>query len=302
LALAQAAIVKAQLETASPGIAVEVIEIRTSGDRNLSPSLADAGGKGLFIKELETALSARTIDAAVHSMKDMPARVLPEFSIAAVLLRADPRDVLVSRDGRALSAMATGTRIGTSSARRKHLAMRFAPSAKVVPLRGNVDSRLEKLARGEFDAIILAASGLARLDKLDTVAHSILDPREFVPAAAQGAIAIEILASRRDAEFAHAVTMLNHAPSAYAVAAERAVLAALGASCATPIGVHASISTAGGKSMRLDSILFSADGSRSISQSTTVEVDFDLAISQAERAGADLANAMIARGAGAMIG
>src|ERR1700675_3460683 len=160
LALAQAAIVRDRLTAQIPGIEIEIIEIRTSGDKMTSASLADVGGKGLFIRELEQALADRTIDAAVHSMKDLPAILPEQFRVAAVLERENTSDILVTRDGATLSAMPAGARLGTSSSRRRFQALRMNSRLTISPLRGNVDTRLARVADGTFDAIIIAMAGL----------------------------------------------------------------------------------------------------------------------------------------------
>src|ERR1700689_4711260 len=156
LALAQASIVRARLAAQIPSAEIEIVEIRTSGDKMTSASLADVGGKGLFIKELEQALAARTIDAAVHSMKDLPAILPQQFRVAAVLERENTADILVTRDGAALAALPGGARLGTSSSRRRFQALRMNRAIEILPLRGNVDTRLARVADGTFDAIIVA--------------------------------------------------------------------------------------------------------------------------------------------------
>ena len=166
LALAQAELVRQRLSPLLPSATIEVIPIRTSGDRMTTAALAEVGGKGLFIKELEQALVQRRIDLAVHSMKDLPALLAPVFRIAAVPERADPRDALLARTGGdSLEALANGARLGTSSARRRFEALRLRPDLDVVALRGNVDTRLARLAAGDFDAIVLAMAGLMRLER-----------------------------------------------------------------------------------------------------------------------------------------
>src|SRR5690349_1914711 len=169
LALAQATVVQHKLAALLPAASIEIVPIRTTGDRMAAAPLAQVGGKGLFIKELEQALIDGRIDLAVHSMKDLPAQLAPGFRIAAVPERADPRDGLLTRparagsDGGSLAALPRGARLGTSSARRRFQALRLRPDLEVVALRGNVDTRLARLAAGGFDAIILAIAGLERL-------------------------------------------------------------------------------------------------------------------------------------------
>src|SRR5579863_7369787 len=206
LALAQAELVRQRMARLLPQTAIEIVPIRTSGDRMATASLAAVGGKGLFVKELEQALIERRVDLAVHSMKDLPARLAPEFRIAAVSERADPRDALLARPpGGPLGALPPGARLGTSSARRRFEALRLRPDLTIVPLRGSVDTRLARLAAGDFDAIILAMAGLARLEQAargggdaarSGVAPTPLDPRDFIPCGGQGALCIETLSGR----------------------------------------------------------------------------------------------------------
>src|ERR1700675_4774339 len=196
LALAQAAIVRDRLTAQIPGIEIEIIEIRTSGDKMTTASLADVGGKGLFIKELEQALDDHTIDAAVHSMKDLPAVLPSQFRVAAVLERENTSDILVTRDGSTLPALPAGARLGTSSSRRRFQALRMNRGLMILPLRGNVDTRLARVADARFDAIIVAMAGLKRLGRVKDVKFVELDARDFIPAGGQGALAIETLADR----------------------------------------------------------------------------------------------------------
>src|SRR5579863_4990943 len=194
LALAQAAIVRDRLAKQIPAAEIEIVEIRTSGDKLTSASLADVGGKGLFIKELEQALAARQIDIAVHSMKDLPALLAPQFRVSCVVERENTADVLVTRDGAALSALPSGAKLGTSSSRRRFQALRVNRGLEVVPLRGNVDTRLSRVADGSMDAIIVAMAGLKRLGRIRDVKFVELDARDFIPAGGQGALAVETLA------------------------------------------------------------------------------------------------------------
>ena len=305
LALVQASMVRERLaaQISDVDAEIEIVEIRTSGDKMTSASLAQIGGKGLFIKELEQALADRTIDVAVHSMKDLPA-VLPErFRVAAVPGRENTSDILVTRDGSPLSAMPAGARLGTSSSRRRFQALRINRGLAVAPLRGNVDTRLARVADGSFDAIIIAMAGLKRLGRLREVKFVELEGRDFIPAGAQGAIAIEALAvSGRGAassELQRALSAINDARAFYETAAERSFLAAIDASCTTPVGVRASIA---GDKLALAAILFSPDGERELSESMEEPMAPDLAPSAAEAAGNRLAEKMLARGAAAILG
>ncbi|MFI5351508.1 MAG: hydroxymethylbilane synthase [Candidatus Binatales bacterium] len=300
LALAQAGIVRSALAALIPGLDSEIVRIKTTGDRMTSASLASAGGKGLFIKELEQALADRQIDIAVHSMKDLPATVAPGFRIAAVPEREDPRDALVTRAAGGLDALPRAARIGTSSARRKFEVIRLRPDLIVSPLRGNVDTRLERLAKGELDGIILAIAGLKRLSRLDGLNHHALDEREFVPAGGQGALAIEAvestpIAGSRDVE--RALADLNDTRASAETAAERAFLAGIGASCESPVGVHA-VLEAGALSVRVR--LFSIDGSTELADSISEHCDSSPV--SAAAVGSRLARRMLERGAAALIG
>ncbi len=238
LALAQAEIVKAALKRKA-GRECEVVVLKTTGDKILDRPLADAGGKGLFTKELEDALLNDRIDFAVHSMKDVPTAVPPGLAIAAVLPREDPRDVFISKKARVLKELPEGARVGTSSVRRQALVARARPDVELSLLRGNVDTRLVRLEAGDYDAIILALAGLKRLG-LDNRATTILEPRNWLPALAQGAVGIEI--REQDKQTREAFAALNDRATEIALACERAFQAALDGSCRTPIGGLATLS------------------------------------------------------------
>lgn len=234
LALVQANMVADALR--AKGVAVEIVTVKTSGDRIQDRSLADAGGKGLFTKELEEALLSGAIDLAVHSMKDVPAALPNGLAIGAVLPREDPRDVFISHKAKTLADLPKGARIGTSSVRRQALVARARPDLEIKLLRGNVDTRLGKLDAGEFDAILLALAGLKRLG-LQSRATSLLSLENWLPALSQGAIGIEIRES--DANTALYVSLLNDRATQIALACERAFQLALDGSCRTPIGGYA---------------------------------------------------------------
>jgi hydroxymethylbilane synthase len=212
-----------------------LVFITTSGDRIQDRRLLEAGGKGLFVKEIEEALLDGRIDCAVHSMKDVPAELPPGLCIAAIPEREDPRDALISRGGVLFADLPKGAKLGTASLRRQAQALHRRPDLRVEVLRGNVDTRLAKLEAGEFDAILLAAAGLNRLGLADRITE-LLDPVAAPPAPGQGALAIEARAADADADWLQA---LRHAPTAVAVAAERGALEALEGSCRTAIGAHA---------------------------------------------------------------
>jgi hydroxymethylbilane synthase len=209
--------------------------ITTTGDRIQDRRLLEAGGKGLFVKELEEALLDGRIDCAVHSMKDVPAALPPGLAIGAIPEREDPRDAVISRTGAGLAELPKGARLGTASLRRQAQALTRRPDLEVEMLRGNVDTRLRRLDAGEFDAILLAMAGLRRLGLHGRVTE-LLDPVDAPPAPGQGALAIEVRAEDVGAPW---LAALNHQPTALAVAAERGALEALEGSCRTAVGAHA---------------------------------------------------------------
>ena len=226
------ALVQARMVQAALGAPCEIVILKTSGDRIQDRSLADSGGKGLFVKELEEALLRDEIDLAVHSMKDVPTDLPPGLALTAFLPRQDPRDVFVSQKARSLMDLPKGARLGTSSVRRQAQALRARPDLEVVLLRGNVDTRLTKLDAGAMDGMLLALAGLVRLG-LEDRATQILDGDGWLPALAQGAIGIEIRETDTDAR--EIATLLNHKPTELALDCERAFQAALDGSCRTPI-------------------------------------------------------------------
>jgi hydroxymethylbilane synthase len=240
LALAQAAMVRARMMAAHgiPADAIALKVIRTTGDAIRDRPLAEAGGKGLFTKEIEEALAAGEIDLAVHSAKDMPTVLPAGLGIMAVLPREDPRDAFISRKARALAELAHGAVVGTASLRRQALVKRARPDLKVVNFRGNVHTRLRKLDDGEVDATLLALAGLRRLD-LEGVATEVLAVETMLPAVGQGIVAIE--APLDAANMGRLLGAINDADSAVALVAERAFLAVLDGSCRTPIAGHAKV-------------------------------------------------------------
>jgi hydroxymethylbilane synthase len=259
MALYQANLVRDRLmaahaDLATPGM-LEVVVIRTTGDRVQNRLLAEIGGKGLFTKEIEQALIDRRIDLAVHSLKDMETILPPGLDIACVLPRDDPRDVLVSRGGATLAALPHGAKIGTASLRRKAQLLRNWPDLAAVPIRGNVDTRLTKLAAGEVDGLLLALCGLERLGKVE-VTSEILSVETMLPAVGQGALAIEIRID--DAELRELLMPLHDMTSAACVIAERAMLAALDGSCRTPIAGLAELDR---EQLHLRALLLAPDGS-----------------------------------------
>jgi hydroxymethylbilane synthase len=257
LALAQSGWVARRVEE-KLGVAVELVTVRTSGDRLADVSLAKIGGKGLFVKEIEEALLDGRADLAVHSAKDLPARIAEGLVLAAFPERADPRDALVTREpGMRLLGLPNGARVGTGSARRRAQLLALRPDFDVVALRGNVTTRLERLAERRFDAVVLACAGLDRLD-LGARIHERVSSSLMLPAVGQGVLAIE--ARCGEALVAELAAALNDPPSARAIAAERAFLARLEGDCNVPLAAFAEPEHDGG--LRLRGMVVSANGAR----------------------------------------
>jgi hydroxymethylbilane synthase len=283
LAVRQAERVAAEIRRRAPALDVELVRIKTSGDRIRGRSLVELGGKGLFVKEIDEALGAGAIDLAVHSMKDLPASLAAGVGIAAVPVRADPKDVLIARRAKSITSLAAGARIGTGSLRRRAFLRHLRPDVEVVPLRGNVDTRIGKWRSGEVDAIVLAAAGLERLDiELDEA--SAISTQDMLPAIGQGALGVEAAIGGRWWAIAAA---LNDADTADAVAAERGFLRGMGGDCTTPIAAHATVA---GEEVRLEAAVADPDGRRLVRGTRT-----------GGRAGADelgraLAEELLARG------
>jgi hydroxymethylbilane synthase len=237
LAMWQAEHVQAILQ--SRGYTVALLGMTTQGDQILDRSLSKVGGKGLFVKELEVALSEGRADIAVHSLKDVPMDMPEGFELACVMEREDPRDAWVSSLYPKLMDLPQGAVVGTSSLRRSVLLRALRPDLKIEPLRGNLDTRLRKLDEGQYSGIILAAAGLKRLNLTDRI-RDIFDTDQMLPAAGQGALGIEICTGRTD--LIEALKPLVHSTSWLAVAAERAVSRAMGGSCSMPLAAHATLS------------------------------------------------------------
>ena len=233
LALWQANHIAELLRGQGHEVAIEII--KTTGDRLQEVTFAEVGSKGMFTKEIEEELAASRIDLAVHSLKDLPTELPEPFALAATPPRADPRDVFVSVKHASLAELPRRARVGTSSQRRRAQLKALRPDLDLVEFRGNVDTRLRKLAEGQVEAILLAAAGLDRLGRTDWVRER-LDPKDFCPAAGQGALGIET--RKDDGATIEAVSFLDHADTRFAVAVERAALAALGGGCQVPIGIH----------------------------------------------------------------
>ena len=250
------ALVAAHAHLAEPG-ALEITIIRTTGDAVRDRALADIGGKGLFTKEIEQALLDGAVDMAVHSMKDVPTWLPDGLAIPCLLVREDPRDALVAGGVASISALAQGAVVGTASVRRQAQLLSKRPDLEVVLFRGNVGTRLRKLRAGEVDATLLALAGLRRLALVDEAGAVPLDPAEMLPAVGQGAIGVECRAG--DDRVRELLAPLDHAPTATAIAAERALLAALDGSCRTPIAGLGELDGAGG--LRLRALVARPDGS-----------------------------------------
>jgi hydroxymethylbilane synthase len=243
-----------------PNCQITILGMTTRGDQILDRTLSKVGGKGLFVKELEVAMAEKRADLAVHSLKDVPMELPEGFELAAVLEREDPRDAFVSNDYASLDALPAGAIVGTSSLRRQALIAARYPQLVVKPLRGNLDTRMGKLDRGEYAAIILAAAGLIRLGVPQRI-RALLDPDYSLPAAGQGAMAIEILAGRDDIDLRAVLAPLNHAATFAAVSAERMVSKVFGGSCQIPLAAFA-IPADDPSQLRLRAMVATPDGSR----------------------------------------
>ncbi|HEV2649908.1 MAG TPA: hydroxymethylbilane synthase [Rhizomicrobium sp.] len=267
LAQVQANLVKDRL--AATGTACELVILKTSGDRIQDRALADAGGKGLFVKELEDALLREDIDLAVHSMKDVPTDLPPGCDLTAFLAREDPSEAFLSHKAKTLADLPKGARVGTSSVRRHAQVLRRRPDLEVVLLRGNVDTRLAKLDAGDMDAIFLALAGLKRLG-LQARATQVLDPMEWLPSLAQGIIGIEI--RETDTHARELIGPLNDTPTEIAIRAERAFQAALDGSCRTPI---AGLATISGNTLSFRGEVLAPDGSDEATTEFTCDLGHD---------------------------
>ncbi|MGQ0528985.1 MAG: hydroxymethylbilane synthase [Panacagrimonas sp.] len=285
LALWQAEHVRARLQTAHPGLDVVLVPMTTRGDQMLGTSLAQVGGKGLFVKELEQAMLEQRADLAVHSMKDVPAHQPEGLSLVSYLEGEDPRDAFVSTRFDSLTALPQGARVGTSSLRRQSLLAALRPDLQVGLLRGNVGTRLRKLDEGEFDAILLACAGLRRLGLADRIREA-LDVERFIPAIGQGVIGIE--ARTDDARTQAYVSALHDGVSAQRLAAERALNARLGGACQVPVAGHAMVEN---HRLRMSAMVGRPDGSR------VVRDHIEGVVGDATNLGTQLAEHLLARGA-----
>ncbi len=285
LALWQAEHVQRRLREAHPGLEVELLKMTTQGDKILDTPLAKIGGKGLFVKELEEGLLDGRADIAVHSMKDVPVELPDGLHLPVILNREDPRDAFVSNNYDSFEALPQGARLGTSSLRRQCQLSALRPDLKVTSLRGNVGTRLRKLDEGEYDAIILAAAGLMRLELTERITAKI-STDTCLPAIGQGAVGIECRSD--DPRVNELISVLDDETTHIRVAAERALNHRLEGGCQVPIGGHAEID---GNTLRLRALVGSPDGAEIITGEVNGTLD------EAEKMGVALADDLLSRGA-----
>ena len=290
LALWQANHVKVLLQRAHPGLEVTLLAMTTSGDQMLSAPLAQAGGKGLFVKELEQAMLEGRADIAVHSMKDVPARQPEGLMLSAFMEGDDPRDAFVSNRFRSLDVLPSGSFVGTSSLRRQAQLRAIRPDLVIHELRGNVGTRLRKLDEGHYDAILLAHAGLTRLGLEERITQS-FDVERFIPAIGQGIIGIEC--RKDDAATQALLAPLHHPLSATRLRAERALNSRLGGACQVPVAGHARID---GEQLRMQALVGAPDGSRIVCD------EIIGAAAEAEALGIALAERLLRQGAGEILG
>ena len=279
------------------GHEVEIEIIKTTGDRLQEITFAQVGSKGMFTKEIEEALAAGRVDLAVHSLKDLPTALPEPFALAATPPRVDPRDVFVSVKYEDLAALPQDARVGTSSQRRRAQLKALRPDIEAIEFRGNVDTRLRKLAEEQVDAILLAAAGLDRLEKTEWLRER-LEPREFCPAAGQGALGIET--RKDDAATMAAVAFLDDAATRFAITVERAALAALGGGCQVPIGVHCRPSLFRVESLEADEI-FAVVADPQTGQAVRIYERVPHAGADAMELGQQVAKKLIETGAGPLL-
>ncbi len=289
LALWQAHHVAKLLEGSAADLTIELVPMTTEGDQRLSQPLAEIGGKGLFLKELEQAMADDRADFAVHSLKDVPYELPQGFVLTAVLDRHDPRDAMVSNRFHSLGELPQGATVGTSSLRRQAQLLSARPDLNVKSLRGNVNTRLKKLDDGDYDAIILATAGLERLGMADRIVQRI-DVTDSLPAVGQGVVAIEC--RQGDDTCIQAMAQLHHQPTHRLILAERTFSEALAGSCQLPMAANA---TEHGDSLRLDAMVASADGSQLLRE------QLEGSASEPAELGRALASKLMAAGAGAIL-
>ncbi len=285
LALWQAYYVRDAILKNSPQMQVELVEIVSEGDKHLETPLAKIGGKGLFLKELETALLEGSVDIAVHSMKDVTVQLPEGLHIPVICEREDPRDAFVSNHYASLAALPDGAKVGTCSLRRKSQIAAKYPTLKLIDLRGNVNTRLARLDNGDFDAIILAAAGLMRLEFNQRIA-AFIEPEEMLPAVGQGAVGIEC--RKGDQRVEAAIAPLHHVDTASRVWAERAANEKLGGGCHVPVAAHATLQ---GDELRLRALVAAVDGS------TVLQCEYTGPRSEGWKLGERAAQTLIEQGA-----
>jgi hydroxymethylbilane synthase len=267
----------AEALTAATGLETELVDVRTEGDVSSEP-LAQIGGTGVFVSALREALLRGEVDLAVHSLKDLPTAPPVGISLAAVPEREDPRDVVVARDGLTLGELPAGSRVGTGAPRRIAQLAALGLGIELVGVRGNVDTRLGKVAAGELDAIVIARAGLARLGRVDE-ATEVLDPLQVLPAPGQGALAIECRADDDLRDVVH--NALDHAPTRACVEAERALLAELEAGCSAPVGAMAEVAEGDlGDELWVRAVALSPDGALSVRRSASGPLDDPVGLGQ----------------------
>jgi len=285
LALAQSQWIKKRIETRYPNVRADLVKIKTTGDKILNSPLNRIGGKGLFVKEIEDALLKKEIDVAVHSMKDVPAQLPVALTLSTFPEREDPRDALISIGDRTIEELPHGSEVGTSSLRRSAQLLHLRPDLNVVPLRGNIDTRLRKLRSGYLQAIILATAGIKRLG-LSTNITQVISPKQILPAIGQGALGLEV--RRDDENTINLLYFLNHEETEVTIKAERAFLKEIEGGCQVPIAAFARLN---GKNLYLDCMVAEPDGSKIIRDKILGEKD------QAEELGIELARRLLESGA-----
>ena len=282
--MAQANWVKRQILNHDAGAAVEIVVIKTSGDRFVDAAIQAMGGKGVFTKEIEEALLRREVDLAVHSMKDLPTDLAPGLVIAAVPVREDPRDALIAAAGAGLSELRSGAKVATGSLRRQAQVRHYRADLSLVPIRGNVDTRLRKLDGGEIDALIMAAAGLKRLGREDRITE-LISPDVCVSAVAQGALALETLA---EGPARNEITFLHDPTTCAEVTAERGFLKRLGGGCHVPVGARAHVDR---DKLTMKGVVAHPDGSELCGGTISG------AVTDAAELGKDLAERLLGEGA-----
>jgi hydroxymethylbilane synthase len=278
-----------QLKQRHPDLEFTIEKVKTTGDRARKAPLAQIGGQGVFTKELEEALLAGDIDLAVHSLKDVPTEMSSQFRLAAVGMRADPRDVLISRSGACLAGLPKEASVGTGSLRRAIQLRALRPDIRIYPLRGNIDTRLGKVGRGELDGVVLAAAAMVRLGWVERIAEY-LAIEHCLPAVGQGALAVEVRG--KDAKMCELAAVCDHEPTRQSVAAERAFLQRLGGGCQAPI---AALGVVADGSLKLEGMISNVDGSK------TLRASQEGSPGAAEQVGRILAHNLLEMGAGELI-